>query len=272
MSSNTEYIVLDRQHLLVKSKKSYAKVNIFLKVTKKRGEYHEFLSRFMRLENLYDEVKFVSSVQNDFVLEGDFSCIREDNTIYRSYRSLLERNLKCDQIREFFRKFKVVVDKRIPEFGGLGGGSSNAATFLQMVNESCRLSLTTEELCQIGETVGADVPFFLYDVECANVLGIGEKVEPINENSLDLRYKTPNIRCNTGQVYRNFREKHYKELSSEKYEELKTISSKEFLETSDAYIANYLCESTVELYPDMKQHVKQGWFLSGSGSTVFALR
>ncbi|XP_061188850.1 4-diphosphocytidyl-2-C-methyl-D-erythritol kinase-like [Saccostrea echinata] len=225
----------------------------------------------MRLENLYDEVKFISSVQSDFVLEGNFSCTREENTIYRSYLSLLERNLKCDQIKEFFRKFKVVVDKKIPEFGGLGGGSSNAATFLQMANESCRLGLSTDELCQIGETIGADVPFFLYDVDCANVMGIGEKVEPINEKALDLKYNTPNIKCNTGQVYRNFREKHYKELSLEKYEELKTISSREFLETFDAYVANDLCESTLELYPDMKQHVRQGWFLTGSGSTVFAL-
>jgi 4-diphosphocytidyl-2-C-methyl-D-erythritol kinase len=70
-------------------------------------------------------------MQNDFVLDGNFSCTLEENTIYRCYLALLERNMKSDTIKEFFKKFKVhvTVQKRIPEFGGFGGGSSNAATF-----------------------------------------------------------------------------------------------------------------------------------------------
>lgn len=256
---------------MLHSRKSFGKVNIFLKVTGKRGTYHEFLSRFMRLENLYDDVEFIPSMQHDFVLDGNFSCSLEENTIYRTYLALLEQNMKSNKIKVFFRKFKVTVLKRIPEFGGFGGGSSNAATFLQMANDLCCLGLGTEELCHIGQSISADLPFFLYNAECANVSGIGEIVEVIDEAALNIKYITPTINCNTGNVYRNFREKHYKELSLEEFEELKTRSSMDILQTFDARSANDLCESALELYPELEKYIKQGWFLTGSGSSVFAL-
>lgn len=252
--------------------KSFGKVNIFLKVTGRRGEYHEFLSRFMRLETIYDDVQFIPSTQNKFVLDGNFSCSLENNTIYKAYLALLEHNVTSEKIREFFCRNKVSVVKRIPEGSGLGGGFSNAAMFLQMTNDSCRLGLSTEELCQIGQAVGADVPFFLYNTDSANVMGVGERVEPIFERALDMKIFTPSIKCCTGDVYRNFRKTHYKELIAEHFEEFKVASSRHILETLDARSANDLCESAMELYPDLRNFIKEGWFLTGSGSTVFSLK
>lgn len=258
--------------MMLDSRKSYGKVNICLKVTGQRGVYHEFLSRFMKLENIYDDIEFIHGVQNHFVLEGSFSCTKANNTIYKAYLKLLEYKDSSRKIQEFFSRHKVSVVKRIPEFGGLGGGSSNAATFLHMANDHCRLGLSIEELCQIGSSVGADVPFFLYNIESANVMGVGEKVEPFFERALDIKYLTPpNILCSTGDVYLNFRKNHYKELNKEEVDELKTISSREILDTFDARSANDLCASTVELYPDVEKYIKQGWFLTGSGSTVFTV-
>lgn len=254
------------------SVKSFGKVNIFLKVTGQRGEYHEFLSRFMRLETIYDDVQFIPSAQDKFVLEGNFSCSLDNNTIYKAYLALLEHNVNSEKIREFFSRHRVSVLKRIPECSGLGGGSSNAAMFLQMTNDCCRLGLGTEELCQIGRAIGADVPFFLYKTESANVTGVGEKVEPISERALDIKIFTPNIKCCTGDVYRNFRKNHYSELSAEQFEDFKMTSSRQILETMDARSANDLCGSALELYPDLGNFIKQGWFLTGSGSTVFSLK
>ncbi len=63
--------------------KSYAKVNIFLKISQKRENYHEIVSRFVRVKNLYDTISFIPNNEtNEFNLIGDFGCKLEDNTIY----------------------------------------------------------------------------------------------------------------------------------------------------------------------------------------------
>jgi 4-diphosphocytidyl-2-C-methyl-D-erythritol kinase len=72
--------------------RAYAKVNIFLKITGKRGDYHEILSRFMLVKNLFDELSFVPRVEKDapFEIIGTFSCAMEQNTIYKAFVALCE--------------------------------------------------------------------------------------------------------------------------------------------------------------------------------------
>ena len=74
----------------MKSYKAYAKVNIFLKITGKRGDYHEILSRFVLVNNLYDTLTFVAKKSDGFVVEGAFNCETKQNTIYKAYVALLE--------------------------------------------------------------------------------------------------------------------------------------------------------------------------------------
>ncbi len=76
-----------------------------------------------------------------------------------------------------------------------------------MVNEICNLKLSKDELAEIGAEVGSDVPFFIYEFDSANVSGFGEVVEPFNEELLNLEIFTPkNIECDTGRVYKKYRE------------------------------------------------------------------
>ena len=140
------------------SEKSYAKVNIFLKISDKRDEYHELVSRFVRVHSLFDTISFVKSSRKAFCIIGNFSCNMETNTVYKAYK-LLE---KYDGVEDFFKNYSVEVNKNIPEFAGLGGGSSNAATFLLMTNKYCNLNLSKDELSKIAIKIGADVPFFFY--------------------------------------------------------------------------------------------------------------
>ncbi|MDT8339817.1 MAG: 4-(cytidine 5'-diphospho)-2-C-methyl-D-erythritol kinase, partial [Sulfurimonas sp.] len=71
--------------------KAYAKVNIFLKIIGKRGNYHEIISRFMRVDSLYDELSFAPKQKSgEFEIVGEFSCDTKQNTIYKAYRALLE--------------------------------------------------------------------------------------------------------------------------------------------------------------------------------------
>lgn len=247
--------------------KSYAKVNIFLKITAKRENYHEIISRFMLVKNYFDEIHFTPSRGDGFRVEGNFNCTLEQNTIYKAYRELLEYT-KNEDIREFFKYNRVDVTKIIPEGSGLGGGSSNAATFLKMINENLNLGLSFEELAKVGSKVGADVPFFIYEYESANVSGIGEIVKEFDEEALELNIVTPKIHCDTAKVYKIFREKFYKEAKKEDFENLK---SRDIFEKFTTQEANDLYLPAIELYPELKEYAKSGFLFSGSGSSFFEL-
>ena len=252
----------------MKHYKAYAKVNIFLKITGKRGDYHEILSRFVLVDDLYDTLLFVPKESEDFVIEGDFNCETAQNTIYKAFKALLEAT-HSDALKRLMESHAVRVDKRIPSFAGLGGGSSDAATYLLMCNEVLHLGLSREELALVGAKVGADVPFFIYGYRSANVSGIGEIVKPFEEPPLHIKTVTPKINISTPKVYQTFREHFYKELNIEDQNILANMPSLDVLRTMTPVEANDLFEPALELYPELKTHLKSGWFFSGSGSSFF---
>lgn len=248
------------------TKKSYAKVNIFLKIAGRRDNYHELVSRFVRVQSLYDEMRFVEKECTDFTLIGNFGCETKKNTIYKAYELLKELS---PSVEFFFKKHFIKVDKKIPEFAGLGGGSSNCATFMLMVNEVCNLNLSKDKLSKIGLSIGADVPFFIYEYDSANVTGIGEIVKKFDEPILNIDTVTPQIECNTGQIFNKFRDSFYKEISSEDKIKLLNLKSKEILAILTTKEANDLYEPAVYVYPKLSKYNKNDWYFSGSGSSFF---
>lgn len=138
--------------------KAHAKVNIFLKITGHKDGYHTLLSRFVRVENLYDTITFTPMRCETFTIEGCDGVPRDSNTIYKAYAALKDSTESRD-LEEFFRQHKVVVEKKIPSQAGLGGGSSDAAAFMRLANKICNLSIPTQKLAEIGSTIGADIPF-----------------------------------------------------------------------------------------------------------------
>jgi len=269
----------------MKQYKSYAKVNIFLKITGKRGNHHELFSRFMKVTDLYDEISFQPKEAKGFIKEtsakkpplsglvllGDFTCETQQNTIYKAYKALQEYT-SSDTLAKLIDKYAVKVEKNIPSFAGLGGGSSNAACFLKMCNNTLDLGLSLKQLAHIGSSVGADVPFFIYDYSSANVSGIGEVVEKFDEEVLDLKINTPKIKGSTPKVYQCFREHFYKELSPEEHAKLAQMPSREILENYTVSDANDLFEPALQLYPELKNSYQKGYFFSGSGSTFFKIK
>ena len=251
------------------SKKSYAKVNIFLKIAGKKESYHEIASRFVRVHSLYDTVSFESETCEEFTLEGEFGCELKKNTVHKAYKLLCENSPK---VKEYFKNYKVKIDKNIPEFAGLGGGSSNAATFMLMANEQCSLGLSKDELCALAVKIGADVPFFVYEYDSANVSGIGEIVEKFDEEILDIEVVTPKIKCDTGMIFREFRKKFYSEISKEDKFKLYAKKSKEILKISSINTANDLYRSAKSIYNELEEYEKRDWFFSGSGSSFFKVK
>ena len=138
---------------------AYAKVNLFLEITGKRpDQYHNICS-------VMTQVEFCDPIQMENADSAEGSC--EQIRLHCS-----ESSLPCDQTNlawraadAFLRQtgismpVSIRIDKRIPMQAGLAGGSSDAAAVLHGMNHLTGNPLSTDELCSIGKTLGADVPF-----------------------------------------------------------------------------------------------------------------
>ncbi len=258
--------------------KSYAKINLFLKIVGKTCingvNYHLLESRFMRVPNLYDTLVFDWNAQ-DFEVVGDFDCPIQSNTIFKAY-CLLKRYLNESQKKDLGH-LKVLVDKRIPSGGGLGGGSSNAACFLQVINQQLNLDLDLQDLMNLGAQVGSDVPFFLSHLEIANVRGRGEIVESCNLNKecqdfapFEVEIVMPKLHCNTAKVFQKYSDSFYEEerVKQNQLQKWLEIPNHKILQ-KNAIENNDLLTAVLMLYPSLEPYVKAGWFLSGSGSSFW---
>ena len=249
------------------TKKAYAKVNIFLKIVGTRDNYHELISRFMKLSNLYDTISFEPlEHEKEFELVGNFGCELEKNSIYKAYLGIKEHITN-----DFFKTHRVVVEKNIPEFAGLGGGSSDAATFLLLTNEVLNLGLSKKQLATTGEKIGADVPFFIYEYPSANVSGIGEIVEAYDEERFSIKTFTPAVKCDTVEVYKTFRSDYLGGVDKKLAKKLAKLDSKEILQGYEPSMINDLLFPAVDLYPQLSYYQKPEWFFSGSGSSFFTM-
>jgi len=246
--------------------KAYAKINTFLKITGHKNGYHTLLSRFIKIPHLYDTISFVAQECKTFTIEGCGDVPIEENTIYQAF-------IAMDIETDFFKYHKVVVEKNIPSGAGLGGGSSDAAAFMRLFNKVWKLNIDTPTLAEIGSTVGADIPFFIYDYDAANVSGFGEIVKEFkDEEAFEVELYTPNIHCDTPLVYKTFKQNLFDDIEPTSFKGWEKLSSKEVLRKVDAVEANDLYKASLIAYPELKDVAKDGWYFSGSGSTFFRIK
>ena len=145
---------------------SPAKLNLFLHIVGRRDNgYHELQSIF-QLIDLYDWISFEAIEENQVQIEGVAEVKLEQNLIYRAAQYLRPHaKTPCG--------LKISVEKNIPMGAGLGGGSSNAATTLMVLNQLWQCGLNDEQLAAYGVQLGADVPIFIFG-QNAWAEGIGE--------------------------------------------------------------------------------------------------
>ncbi len=250
--------------------KAYAKVNIFLKITGFKDGYHTLLSRFMMVNTLYDSIIFAPSINDDFTIEGCGNVPTRHNTIYKAYQALMMHTGNT-RLKKFFQTHKIVVEKNIPSQAGLGGGSSDAAAFMKLANQVCKLGIDIDDLARLGSRVGADVPFFIYDYSSANIKGFGEIVEPFDEKPLELEIITPSgISCDTALVYKSFRKHLLQNINPDDYTEWEHIDSKTLLsKIGDPARLNDLYPAALLTCPKLRELEMHSWFFSGSGSSFF---
>jgi 4-diphosphocytidyl-2-C-methyl-D-erythritol kinase len=171
-----------------------AKLNLFLHITGRRNDgYHELQTLFQFLDfgdTLTFEVRPDGSIRRANAVAG----VDADQDLALRAARALQRDTSCRLGCE------IRIDKRIPIGGGLGGGSSDAATALVALNRLWDLKLSTAELAQIGLALGADVPAFILG-HAAWAEGIGEQLTPVWPAEPWYLVITPDCMVSTREAY-----------------------------------------------------------------------
>ncbi|MEH6768070.1 4-(cytidine 5'-diphospho)-2-C-methyl-D-erythritol kinase [Psychrobacter sp.] len=198
---------------------SPAKLNLFLHITGKRADGYHNLQTVFRLLDWGDYLHFsvsddavISTIASELsanqlchqllVLDGAEAITTniEDNLISSAARALLASAIQSNILPEQLAKVHVTLDKHLPMGAGLGGGSSNAATTMLVLNDIWQLNFTCDELIKIGATVGADVPIFIFGQD-AIAMGIGEELTTIELPDQHYLVLTPNAHVNTAKLF-----------------------------------------------------------------------
>ena len=232
---------------------SPCKLNLFLYITGKRPDgYHNLQTLFVILDH-GDIMHFETTDDDRVELLTDFGFPVEKNLIYKAAMLLKEQTL-CK------KGVKISIDKVLPQGGGLGGGSGNAATTLMVLNRLWDLNLKEDSLLKMGTSLGADVPIFIKGKTCF-AEGIGEILE---EKSYPEKYylvATPECKVPTAKLFGS--------------EALKKDSKvRTFEELVNAPFENSFTPVVVKEYPEVQTLLDKlsefgPSFMSGSGSSCF---
>ena len=157
---------------------SPAKLNLFLYITGQRADgYHT-------LQTLFQFLDYGDTITIDLRQDGELNLLtpvegvaNDDNLIIRAARLLIKEASRLGRV-DPRSGADISIDKRLPMGGGLGGGSSNAATVLVALNHLWQCGLTVDALAEIGLTLGADVPVFVRG-HAAFAEGVGELLTPV---------------------------------------------------------------------------------------------
>jgi len=248
------------------TKASPAKVNLYLRVLRKREDgYHDILSLMQRI-SLCDEMTF-EPTGGGIAVRCPGTALPEDegNIVYRAAAAFFSRIGTSQGI-------EITIRKRIPIAAGLGGGSSNAATTLMTLNEMYGSPMTREELMRIGTGLGADVPFFIFG-KTAWASGIGDR---FSESSILPTFWFvlihPGFEISTKLVYQGLN------LGLTKQGINYSIPRFSTKEDVIGGLTNDLEKVTVKLHPILDE-IKalllsggaRGALMSGSGPTVFGI-
>ncbi|MCL9666790.1 4-(cytidine 5'-diphospho)-2-C-methyl-D-erythritol kinase [Rosenbergiella epipactidis] len=157
---------------------SPGKLNLFLSITGRRDDGYHNLQTLFQFLDYGDEMTFVADQHAHIRLVNDIENVCcEDNLIYRAALRLKTQAI-ADKRCEATVGVTIGIDKKLPMGGGLGGGSSNAATTLIALNQLWQLNYSLTQLADLGLALGADVPIFVHG-HAALAEGIGEQLTPV---------------------------------------------------------------------------------------------
>lgn len=173
-----------------------AKLNLMLRIVGRRADGYHLLQTVFQFINLCDDVEITLRDDADIHRLNDLVGVpAEDDLVVRAAR-LLQQETGCK------RGADIRITKRIPMGGGLGGGSSNAATVLTALNMAWDLGLSSEVLAGLGLQLGADVPVFVHG-KAAWAEGVGEQFTDIEPETPVYLLLVPPVHVDTGKVFQD---------------------------------------------------------------------
>ncbi|NBV74974.1 MAG: 4-(cytidine 5'-diphospho)-2-C-methyl-D-erythritol kinase [Methylococcaceae bacterium] len=232
-----------------------AKLNLLLRITGRRADGYHLLQSVFQLIDLCDWLTYELLEEDLVTLVEPIPGVPEQDDLTVRAANLLK------QESGFRQGVKIGIEKNLPMGGGLGGGSSDAATTLLALNHLWGLGFSVEQLMQFGLRLGADVPVFVYGYS-AWAEGVGEKLSPIMLPEDWFLIVKPDCHVNTRQIF----------LTDELTRDSKLITIADFTEG----LVDNDCTSVVrKLYPEVDKALielsKFGYArLTGTGACVFA--
>lgn len=236
-----------------------AKINLFLHITGQRADGYHLLQTVFRLLDYYDTIYLKPTDNKTIKRTNVIAGVPESQDLCIRAAKLLQRYAACQMGVE------IHVEKKIPMGGGLGGGSSDAATVLLALNRLWNLNLSRIDLLKLGLQLGADVPFFVYGSN-AWAEGIGEQLQTIKLPNAYYVVLTPNAHVSTAHIFAN------KQLTKNAIP--KTMSDFSGAGNTSAEFTNHLEKIVCSEYPAIEACLT--WLkqfgnarMSGSGASVF---
>ncbi len=232
-----------------------AKLNLFLHVVGRRADGYHLLQTVFRFVDHGDLLRFAPRADGAVLLATPLPGVPPESDLTVRAARLLQAETGCRDGVE------IALEKRLPMGGGLGGGSSDAATVLLALNHLWRLGLPRERLQAIGLALGADVPIFVYGRN-AFAEGVGEAFTPVALPPAWYVVLEPPVQVPTVEIFR----------SPALRRDSPPIAARDW---HPGFGGNDLEAVAVDLYPAVAEHI--GWLsafghvrMSGSGACVFA--
>jgi len=178
---------------------SPAKLNLFLHVVGQRNDgYHELETLFQFID-YSDTIEISVSKSVDIELLTPIDGVKNEDNLIVKAALLLQKNIQQKQQNPIYGA-KISINKILPMGGGLGGGSSNAATVLVALNKLWQSHFTHNELAEMGLSLGADVPVFVHGFS-AFAQGVGEKLTPVFPDECWYLITKPDVSISTASVF-----------------------------------------------------------------------
>lgn len=236
-----------------------AKINLFLHITGRRADGYHQLQTLFQLLDYGDQIDFQRRDDNKITLSPAHpTIVEEDNLVFRAAKAL--QQFALTQSKQHYGA-DIHLHKCLPLGGGLGGGSSDAATTLIGLNQLWGLGISREQLATIGLKLGADVPIFIHG-RTAWAEGIGEILTPIDMAECWYLVLAPNAEVSTPRIFS------HQQLTRD----ARAITIRAFLEQGGRNDCQPIAE---KLYPEVK--TARQWLeqyanvrMTGTGACIFA--
>jgi 4-diphosphocytidyl-2-C-methyl-D-erythritol kinase len=243
-----------------------AKINLSLKILGRRSDGFHENETFIAPISLCDDVKIEKSDRGEGI---QFDCddpsvpAGDDNLIVRAAKSFFAATKLKPAVT-------IEVKKKIPHGAGLGGGSSDAASTLLALNELLETKLPREALAKIAETIGSDVPFFIFQ-SAALCKGRGELISPVTlKEKLSILLLKPAFVISTAWAYSRWQDSG--EIPGVRYQAQEFAGQTFVNDLERPVFEKFIFLAQLKMWL-LKQPEIGAALMSGSGSTIFvALR